>query len=271
MAKKLRYRHKNRFKLCLLTGSILLFLLTTFKTLKTFANEENNNINTPVLFQPPPGEKPPEDTEGGGSRDDGNSCDRDIVDRRSSASDRSTLTAIAPIGYNGLTTVERPTLWIDLPETSAQQAILLIKEGSDSNWQQLMTHWQQSINVKGKAGIIGIKLAQDAPPLEIGKNYQWVVALVCGDRPNPNDPLVAAGIKRVAESQITTGVPTTLTQLERASLYAKKGVWYDALDILVAEKSSLSNWNDIWIKYLQSGGLADNFALKPVIGELSNK
>lgn len=272
MAKKCRYRNTNRFKIALLTGSSLLFLFTAFKTLKTFANEgTRNNINTTVLFQPPSGEEPPEDTEGGGARDDSNSCDRDVSQRPKNAGDRSTLTAIAPIGYNGLTTVSHPTFWIDLPETSAQQAILLIKEGSNSNWHQLMTHSQQSINVKGKAGIIGIKLAKDAPPLEIGKNYQWVVTLVCGDRPNPNDPLVASGIKRVDESQITIDVPTTLTQLERASLYAEKGIWYDALDILVAEKPFLSNWNNIWVRYLHSGGLADDIARRPIIGKLDKK
>ena len=272
MAKMCRYLNTNRFKIALLTGSSLLFLFTAFKTPKTFANEgKKHEVNTTILFQPPSGEKPPEDTEGGGSRDDSNSCDRGIADRSpKSAGDRSTLIAIAPIDYDGLTTVSHPTFWIDLPETSAQQAILLIKEGSNSNWHQLATHSQQSINVEGKAGIIGIKLARDAPPLEIGKNYQWVVTLVCSDRPNPNDPLVAAGIKRV-DAQITTNEPNTLTQLDRASLYAEKGIWYDALAILVAEKSSLSDWNNIWVKYLQSGGLADDLAREPIIGELDNK
>lgn len=270
MAKKCRYLNKNRFKIALLTGSSL--LLFTVTTLKTFANEEKKDeVSATVLFQPPPGEKPPEDTEGGGSRDDSNSCDRDIANRGTkSAGDCSTLTAIAPLDYDGLTTVSHPTFWIDLPD-SAQQAILLVKEGSNSNWHQLATHSQQSINVAGKAGIIGIKLAQDAPALEIGKNYQWVVTLVCSDRPHPNDPLVAAGIKRVAESQITMNVPSTSTQLDRASLYAEKGVWYDALAILVGSKSSLSDWNNIWIKYLQSGGLADDIARKPIVGELNNK
>ena len=271
MTKKCRYR-KNRFKISLLAGSSLLFISIAFKTLKTIANEETkHSINTTVWFQPPPGEKPPKDTEGGGSRDTSNSCDRDIADRSlKNAGDRSTFTAIAPIGYDGLTTVSHPTFWIDLPETSAQQAILLIKEGSNSNWHQLATHSQQSIDIKEKAGIIGIKLAPDAPALKIGKKYQWVVALVCGDRLNPNDPLVAAGIKRVDESQITTNA-TSLTQLERASLYAEEGIWYDALDILVAEKSSLGDWNDIWVKYLQSGGLADDIAGEPIIGELSSE
>ena len=273
MAKKCRYRNTNRFTIALLASSSLLFLLTVSKTLKTLANEgKKHNVNTPILFQPPSGEETPEDTEGGGSRDDSNSCDQDIVNQGAkNVGNSSTLTAVAPIGYNGLTTVSHPTFWIELPKTSAQQAILLIKEGSSSNWHQLVTHSQQSIDLKGKAGIVGIKLAQDAPGLKIGKNYQWVVALVCGDRPNPNDPLVAAGIKRVAESQITLDVPTTVTQLERASLYAEKGIWYDVLNILVAEKSSSSNWNNIWVKYLQSGGLADDIVRKPIIGELNRK
>lgn len=270
MAKKCGYSNKNCFKIPLLVGSTLLFLVTAFPASKTFANEEKKDrVNTTVLFQPPPGEKPPEDTEGGGSRDDSNSCDRDVAEPRpKSAGDRNTLTAIAPIDSNGLTTVSHPTFWLDLPETSARQAILLIKEGSNSNWHQLATHSQQSIDVEGKAGIVGIKLAEDAPPLEIGKNYQWIITLVCSDRPNPNDPLVTAGIKRVDESQITINLPATSTQLDRASLYAEKGVWYDALDILVGSKSSLSDWNNVWLKYLQSGGLANDIAHKPIIGEL---
>ena len=269
MAQKYGYLNKSRLKIALLTGSSLLFLFSV-TTPKTFADEgKQHEVNTTVLFQPPPGEKPPEDTEGGGARDNSNSCDRDIVNQRSkSAGDRNNLTAIAPVDYDGLTTVSHPTFWIDLPETSAQQAILLIKEGDNSNWHQLATHSQQSIDVEGKAGIIGIELAQDAPALEVGKNYQWIVTLVCSDRPDPNDPLVSGGIKRVDESQITMNVPTTLTQLDRASLYAEKGIWYDALAILVGSKSSLSDWNNIWVEYLQSGGLADDVARKPVIGEL---
>ena len=117
MAQKSRYLNKNSFKIALLTGSSLLFLFSV-TTPKTFANEgKQHEVNTTVLFQPPRGEKPPEDTEGGGARDDSNSCDRGIANRRSkSPGDRSTLTAIAPPGYNGLTTVSHPTFWIDLPQ-----------------------------------------------------------------------------------------------------------------------------------------------------------
>ena len=50
-------------------------------------------------------------------------------------------------------------------------------------------HWQQSVDLTGEAGIMGIQLAEAAPALETGKNYQWAIVLVCGDRPSPNDPV----------------------------------------------------------------------------------
>lgn len=270
MTKKSKHNN-NWLGLSWLTVLGLVFSTIALGTLSTLANEKReNNINTPVLFQPPPGEKPPKDTEGGGSRDEGSSCDRDIATRSQQIPGTiNKLTAIAPNSYNGLTTAERPTFWVNLPKTSAPQAILLIKKGSDADWHQLDTHWQQSINLKGNAGIIGIKLSKDAPVLEIGKNYQWVLALVCGNQPNPNDPLVAAEIKRIDRSQISR-IATTITELDKASLYARKGIWYDALDILVAEKSSLNNWQDIWVKYLRSGGLSNEIANEPVRGTLTD-
>ena len=265
MTIKRKYQNKNTCKIGLLTGFSLLFLFVTFfRALKTLAKQENS-INTPVLFQPPPGEEQPEDTKGGGSRDEGSSCNRDIMTQQENRDDGDKLTAIAPSSYYGLTTAERPTFWVNVPKTSARQAILLIKKGSNANWHQLATHSQQSVNLTGKASLVGIKLSEDAPALEIGENYQWVVALVCGNQPNPNDPLVAAGIKRIARLQISKEISNTSTELDKASVYARKGIWYDALDILVAEKSSLNNWNDIWVKYLQSGGLTNEVANKSAI------
>ena len=96
--------------------SLLFFFITFFWALKTFAKEEENNINTPVLFHPP-GEEQPEDTKGGGSRDEGSSCDRDIMTQRENRSDGDKLTAIAPNSYYGLTTAERPTFCVNVLKT----------------------------------------------------------------------------------------------------------------------------------------------------------
>lgn len=258
------YPQKFNNNLVLISFSTgLVFLLTPvaigFAGVRSAIADVDTDINTDVLFRPPSTEEQPEDTEGAASRQNGK-CSQDflVVRQQNSLSDRLNLTAVVPDRNYGLTVVEHPTFWVYLPKTSARQAILSIKEEGNK------PHWQQSVNLTGETGIIGIKLSNDAPALKIGKNYQWAVILVCNHRPNPNDPVVAAWIQRVDESSIIGKHQFASTGLEKAAWYARKGIWYDALDILIAEKSSLNNWNDIWVKYLQSGGL-DKIAREPII------
>ena len=240
--------------------TILGFLFTPFP--KSVASNENTNTdseqNTTVLFQPPPEEAQPKKTEGAASRQN-KICSQDLLSRQQSNSDRSNLRAVVPDRNYGLTTTERPTFWFYLPVTSARQAILSIQEDG------ITPHWQQSINLTGETGIVGIKPSPNAPALEIGKSYQWAVILVCGDRPNPNDPVITAWIERIDESQISHyGSPINTKGLAKAAWYARQGIWHNALDLLAEQKLSWDNGNDIWVKYLQSGGLAE-IANEPVI------
>ncbi len=272
MNNKNRYKKNNSYSIISSSTvlSLLFFLAIAFSSAYD-AVAEDKKINTPVSFQPPPGEEQPDKTAGAGTRD-GVSCSQSAaIQGVKSISDRSKFTAIAPY-YNsnygaqiiyGGTTKEHPTFWVNLPKTSAQKAILMVKQGSDAPWSQLLPHWQQTIRLSGKSGITEIELSKNAPPLEIGKNYQWKVVLVCGNSPNLNDPEITAGIKRIDRSQIGNNLPTT--ELDKAALYARKGIWYDALDIVLAEKSSWNNWNDIWVGYLRSGGLANKIADEPVL------
>ena len=212
-------------------------------------------VQTTVQFQPPPESEQPKDTEGAASRQS-NGCANPLP---ASANKNSlNLMAVVPQRHYGLTTAQRPNLWIYLPETTAKQVILSIREEGNTT-----PHWQQSVYLTGEEGVTGIKIADDAPILEVGKNYQWAVILVCGDRPNPNDPVVTSWIERVAaETSQSSASP-----LEKASSYAQQGIWYDALNILMAQKSSLDNWNSLWNEYLKSAGL-DTIANQPVTNSL---
>lgn len=222
--------------------------LTTFGFLTLPAIAQ---IETIVLFQPPPESEQPESTEGAASRQS-RVCASDLKTQQAQ-SDRLKLSSIVPQNNFGLTTAERPTFWVYIPETSARQVILSIKQEGNS------PHWQQSIDLKGKAGITGIKLADDAPALELGKNYQWAIVLVCGDRPSPNDPVNTAWIKRI---ELAEGEPIPTEALAKAAVLAEQGIWYDTLDILAAQEPSVDNWQ-VWIEYLKSGGL-DRVANEPI-------
>ena len=251
-----QHKNLNSVQLGRLTIGALLLLTVTFLN-GSSAIAQEKQIDSVVLFKPPPDEEQPETTEGAASRQD-RVCSQDSSLRsQGRIGDRPKLTALAPQRNYGLTVAERPTFWVYLPHTTARKAILSIKaEGSNP-------HWQQSIDLTGETGTMGIKLSDDAPVLSIGKNYQWAVILVCGDRPHPNDPVVTAGIKRIDESQMSRNMLTS-PRLSKAAEYARHGIWYDALDLLLAEKTTSDNWQDLWVRYLQSGGLAE-IAREPVI------
>lgn len=216
------------------------------------------DVTTVVQFQPPPEEGQPKETEGAASRQLGECAANELVSKSEFATEKlnTPVSSIALVPHDnyGLTTKERPDFWFYLPRTSAEQAILSIKEAGKT------PHWQQSINLNQEQGIVGIALAKDAPGLEIGKNYQWAITLVCGDRPSPNDPVVASWIKRI--ESVKQEMPST--GIEKAAMLARQGIWHDALDVLVAERTSVSNWQKYWQEYLQSGGL-EIIADEPII------
>lgn len=213
------------------------------------------DLENSIQFQPPPESEQPKNTEGAASRQLGECTVNDLESTQSATEELSSITALVPQNNYGLTTRKYPNFWIYVPDTSAKRAILSIKEVGKT------PHWQQSVDLNQQQGIVGIGLSEDAPALEIGKNYQWAVTLVCSDRPSPNDPVVTSWIKRVEENNSQL---LSTSKLDRVSAYAQQGIWYDALCILISEKSTQDNWQDLWNEYLKSVNLT-KFADQPVI------
>lgn len=211
------------------------------------SNSEPERLSTNVLFRPPPEDQKPEQTRGAGSRND-RQCSQDLFSNNGSNSlvTQTSLIPLVPSSNWGLTTAQRPTFWINVPETSAQQIVLSIRE-ADSNF-----HSQTFISIAGKSGLIAVQPSPDSPPLEVGKSYQWAAVLICGDQPTPNDPAIAAWIKRVTMTQ-----PSNLgNTLEKAAWYGEQGIWYDALTTLMSVRQSQpsdQNLNNILAKFLESG------------------
>ena len=202
-----------------------------------------------VLFKPSRSGQPPT-TRGAGSRND-RYCLQDTPTKG-----KPTLTALVPTNQSSLTWAERPTFWVYLPNTSARQIVLSVKEEGSRQ------HSQRFLPITGESGIVGIPLTENTPPLEVGKSYQWAIVLVCGDRPSPNDPVVTAWIQRAAPSQPLNNQQAALEQAVR---YGEQGIWYDALTTLaVARRSQSDNpaLAKIWAEFLAQpsvglGAIAD--------------
>lgn len=238
-------------KRLLLLVSLGLLQITTVPASAQLISAANPNLISHVSFKPPPDDRKPDQTLGAGSRQD-NPCFQDTTPI-TPLSERSMM-ALVPSSNYGLTLTERPTFFIALPKTSAQQLILSISENGKTY------HSQTVIAIKDTPGIIKITPAQDAPPLEVGKEYQWSVVLVCGSKPGPNDPAIASWVRRVAPPQT---MPSQLKQehsLAQAVWYGNQGLWYDALNALVeARRSQPQNeaMTSIWSEFLTSVGLQD--------------
>lgn len=217
-----------------------------------FASANPLLLELAQIFQPPKGDKP-DNTSGAGSRND-KQCPIDLATNTSSNSLKQSppLIALAPSDSVGLTVSEKPRFWVYIPPTSAKSAVLSLQTPEKT---YLI---QTSVSLSGTGEIVGLTLSKDTPPLEIGKIYQWVVVLVCGDRPSPNDPVVKASVRRVALPESNPLPSNSQAELTQAIWYGKHGIWYDTLNTLIQAKQKQPSNPEIesaWLDLLQSVGL----------------
>ena len=242
----------NQQLINLMTVGLLFLSTATPSIAQTTANRSARADRTlsRVLFRPPQDDKKPEErTAGGGSRQDAY-CIQDATSgnlANSQASQDSLILLVPPNNF-GLTTAERPKLWIYLPETPARQVVLSIREEGTTH------HSKTFIPITGTSGIISLQPDSDSLPLKIGTNYKLSVVLVCGEKPSPNDPAKDVWVRRVESPEpINQG-----SALAQAAWYGEQGIWYDALNSLIQARQSQPQNQDligIWADFLKSGGL----------------
>lgn len=140
------------------------------------------------------------------------------------------LTTLAPLSHVGQTSSQRPSFFWFVPD---RQSYPLQFRLFKPNGQPLYRTQLQS-----QAGIMQFSLPQSQPKLAIGQTYRWQVVLVC----NPSTPLTnvvtTADIAVVKPSaSLQTQLTAAQTPQQRLDLYAKSGLWYNAL----AEASKASH------------------------------
>lgn len=195
----------------------------------------------------PPRRGLPRNTRGAGSR----GCN---------PSERTAITLLIPNDHNGQTISARPTFfWHISNKTSAQVKFTLLKPGVAKPL------FVQRMQVQER-GIMKISLPKESSELAIGKKYRWSVSLICDDNRPSTNVFVQGWIERVSPSADLTGNLSALqtsansTNLlqEQGRIYAKAGLWYNALETLFSSYSA--NANDPsskadFLSLLEQGGL----------------
>jgi Domain of Unknown Function (DUF928) len=195
-----------------------------------------------------PGDAAPASSMGGGSRGDvsfsapGDAAPASTASGGTRTDGISAPTALLPTTRYGRTVAARPTFFVYMPPTSSREVFFSIQDQAGNHLYQTL------LRISGTGGIISVTLPESAPQLEIGKNYVWFFAPISpGGILRPDNNNVVGWVKRV-EAPTAVGA----TALDRATEYAKAGIWYDTVTVLASAQqtqpgnATLTNeWKDL--------------------------
>lgn len=207
-----------------------------------------------VTFEPRKDQPAPSTTVGGGRRNDGK-CSQDRKGSGQSTTEAQSLDKLltpllrSPLSDPQLTVSSRPTFLLYVPQTSATGMELKLEQDGHE-------FYKTTVNLSSSPGIVSIQLPADAPELEIGKDYNWFVSVVCGSG-GTEDSFVEGSVRRIQPdftlSQIDRAKP-----LDKVALYANNGVWFDTVATLAALRKAQPNDPQVasaWENLLKDAGL----------------
>ncbi|MBD2578369.1 DUF928 domain-containing protein [Oscillatoria sp. FACHB-1406] len=163
------------------------------------------------------------------------------------------LTAIAPNKDGNtniiLTAQTHPSLWFYNPYESQLT-------GEFSISQQGKQIYQQTLQLSGKAGLIGITLPTALPGLSLNEEYNWNLTLICNPQDRAEDLYVGGSIKRVNSTPNFTPQLTAMPQ-DKAKLYALDGLLPETLTTIVRDLSPKDKATAqlYWTQVMQELGL----------------
>jgi hypothetical protein len=150
------------------------------------------------------------------------------------------ITALAP-DQNVLISKENPTFWFYVPykpEMIASVSLLWQDEIGEA-------YSIENLPKPSTPGIISVSLPPQAPPLKEGKKYNFTLTLevYCSDKPNATIEID----KIPLNVQIKNFSPAQANTVQKASIYAQKNYWFDALTEIAELKKNNPN-DENWIK-----------------------
>ncbi|BAZ32178.1 hypothetical protein NIES4074_46800 [Cylindrospermum sp. NIES-4074] len=141
-----------------------------------------------------------------------------------------------------ITVSNRPTFFVNVPETSATQASFLLK--SEDNDVLL----EKTLSVSATKGILAYTLPTDYSGLEAGKKYRWRLSLLCnpnsGDRSGDANAGGWIELKK-PDQPVAKQLEATTDPIDRAAIYADYGYLQDSLKTLADLRATNPNDPDL--------------------------
>jgi hypothetical protein len=236
------------------TAALLVsFNLGTLPPLPLHAQElshlKGNAKGSKVVYAPPKNVGTPKNTVGGLSRGE---C-REI----------RCLMALVPSTNAGIdhfpqTTSKYPVFFFNAPKFSGQAEFKLYEVSSNALPKRI---YKTSFPIETQPGIISFRMPLNAPELQVGKFYRWEFTWN-----NPANSKCVGLVRRVDLDRSILSQLAKAKPLEKASLYAKAGIWFEAVETLAEARRDrpedsglMTEWSDL----LNSVGL-NAIVLQPI-------
>ena len=167
-----------------------------------------------IVYRPPAifGSPADETRVGGGTR----GAPREALD----------LNVLAPLS-TGLTSRERPTLYWHLSRAVSVPVEVTVVDPHATD-----PVLEVRLEPPFPAGVHRLSLAERGTALVPGKVYEWYVAVVHDPHRRAADTIAGATIMYRDAGPGLTAALASAPAREHAALYAREGIWYDALDAL---------------------------------------
>ncbi|MGV0027933.1 DUF928 domain-containing protein [Phormidesmis priestleyi] len=210
-----------------------------------------------IRFVPP---TPPDPGEPGGRGQGGGS--------RGECRPYESLTAFVPKSGWGLTTSERPTIWFNVPQGLAEGVAIAWVLRDDAGKTIAKVSFKAP---KTPPGVISLPV-QTIDGLKVNQTYRWTFSIYC-DPQEPDQPVTIRGrITRSALSAKLQAQIAAATPLEKATLYAENGIWYDSLTILGLQSQKDPAIAAAWTDLLQQEKLVPSGPIVPCcLSDLSER
>ena len=179
------------------------------------------------------------------------------------------LTALVPVGNNGLTMNAYPTFHWFMPQNTYESAQFRLIRISDAD-QSAEVIYSTVVDHSTSDQIQGFTLpAQDVAPLDEGVDYRWDISLVC-DPEEPSGNLLAQGwVRYEAPNSALTQTLQQATPEQSYQLFASNGYWYETVQHLQLQMKQTTNsqWTEQWKSLMQQEEVELGHLITPMISD----
>jgi Domain of Unknown Function (DUF928) len=151
-----------------------------------------------------------------------------------------------------------PTFFFNAPKFSGQAEFRLYEVSANASPQRI---YKTSFPIETQPGIISFRMPANAPALKVGKFYRWEFTWN-----NPSNSKCTGLVRRVDLDRSVSQQLEKAKPIEKASLYAKAGIWFETVEALAEGRRDRPEAPELtieWVELLKSIGL-DVLVLQPI-------